>query len=304
MKESHIKVGFGPLCMLFGKTRYAFYKKECNKRKWLNEEQIVLEMVALIRRELPRIGTPKLYHMLKRPLQEHGIKMGRDVLHRLLCKNGLIIRPKKRYVVTTNSKHWMKKHPNLIKDITVNESEQIWVSDITYIQVAGSFNFLSLITDAYSKQIMGYCLYPTLETEGCLNALKMALIQKNKYNIRHIHHSDRGSQYCCSDYVDLLQTAEIEISMTEKGDPYENAIAERVNGILKYEFNLNREFTSRTEALEAVCRSIKAYNQLRPHMSCNNLTPIEAHHMKGILAKKWKPKQRFRVPESAVSAVI
>jgi putative transposase len=300
MKESHIKVGFGPLCMLFGKTRYSFYKKEINHQKWLNEEQTVLEMVAIIRRELPRIGTPKLHYMLKRPLQEHAIKMGRDSLHRLLCENGLTIRPKKRYVVTTNSNHWMKKYPNLIRDMIVNEPEQIWVSDITYIQVAGGFNFLSLITDAYSKQIMGYCLHPTLEAEGCLKALKMALGQKNNYNIRHIHHSDRGSQYCCNDYVTLLQTAEIGISMTENGDPYENAIAERVNGILKYEFNLNHEFTSRTEALEVVDRSIRAYNQLRPHMSCNYLTPVEAHQMKGILEKKWKPKQRSKVPELAV----
>lgn len=300
MKESHTKLGFGPLCMLFGKTRYGFYKKTKNRQKWLTKGQIVLEMVAIIRRELPRIGTPKLYHMLKKPLQEHGIKMGRDTLHRLLCKNGLTIRPKKRYVVTTNSNHWMKKYPNLIRDMIVNEPEQIWVSDITYIQVAGGFNFLSLITDAYSKQIMGYCLHPTLEAEGSLNALKMALGQKNNYNIRHIHHSDRGSQYCCTQYVTLLQTAEIEISMTENGDPYENAIAERANGILKYEFNLNREFTSRTEALEVVDRSIRAYNQLRPHMSCNYLTPVEAHQMKGILEKKWKPKHRSKVPELAV----
>lgn len=300
MKESHTKVGFGPLCVLFGKTRDAYYKKECNIQKWLNEEQIVLEMVALIRRELPRIGTPKLYHMLKKPLQEHGIKMGRDVLHRLLCENGLTIRPRKRYVVTTNSNHWMKKYPNLIRDMIVDGPEQIWVSDITYIQVGEGFNFLSLITDAYSKQIMGYCLHPTLEAEGSLNALKMALGQKNNYGVRHIHHSDRGTQYCCNDYVSVLQSAEIEISMTEKGDPYENAIAERVNGILKYEFYLNREFTKRTEALEVVERSIRAYNQLRPHMSCNYLTPLEAHQMKGILEKKWKTKPRVKEPESVM----
>jgi putative transposase len=300
MKESHTKAGIGLLCMLFGKTRYAFYKKEWNEQRWLNEEQTVLEMVALIRRELPRIGTPKLYHMIKKSLQEHGIKMGRDCLHRLLCENSLIIRPKKRYVVTTNSNHWMKKYPNLIRDMAISEPEQLWVSDITYIQVAGGFNFLSLITDAYSKQIMGYCLNPTLEAEGCLKALKMALIYKTRYGTRHIHHSDRGSQYCCSDYVSLLQTAEIGISMTEKGDPYENAIAERVNGILKYEFNLNREFTDRTEALEVVDKSIKAYNQLRPHMSCNYLTPSEAHQMKGPLEKKWKTRAKLKVVEPAI----
>jgi transposase InsO family protein len=297
MKESHTNVGFGPLCMLFGKTRYAFYKKEKNQQRWLNEEQTVLEMVAMIRRELPRIGTPKLYHMLKKPLQVHHIKMGRDSLHRLLCENNLIIKPRRRYVVTTDSRHWMKKYPNLIKDLVVNESEQLWVSDITYIQVAEGFDFLSLITDAYSKQIMGFCLHPTLHAEGSINALKMALAQKNKHDIRHIHHSDRGIQYCCNDYVKILNTAELEISMTENGNPYENAIAERVNGILKYEFSLNREFADHTQALETVQRSIRAYNQLRPHMSCNYLTPVQAHQMKGVLEKKWKAKQRKKVQE-------
>ena len=145
IKESHANVGFGPLCMLFGKSRYAFYKKDKNRQRWLNEDQTVLEMVAILRRELPRIGTSKLYHMLKKPLQDHHIKMGRDTLHRLLCGNGLAIRPKRRYVVTTDSRHWMKKYPNLVKDLVVSESEQEWVSDITYIQVGEGFDFFVYI---------------------------------------------------------------------------------------------------------------------------------------------------------------
>ena len=302
MKESHANVGFGPLCMLFGKTRFAFYKKDKNQQRWLNEDQTVLEMVAIFRRELPRIGTPKLYYMLKKPLQDHHIKMGRDSLHRLLCDNGLTIRPKRRYVVTTDSNHWMKKYPNLVKDLVVSESEQEWVSDITYIQVADGFEFLSLITDAYSKQIMGFCLHPTLQAEGSINALKMALGQKYKQGIRHIHHSDRGVQYCCNDYVTILKAAGIEISMTENGDPYENAMAERVNGILKCEFGLNREFTDHAQALETVQRSIRAYNQLRPHLSLNFLTPVQAHQMKGILEKKWKPKKWHKVKESLIES--
>jgi transposase InsO family protein len=300
IKESHANVGFGPLCMLFGKSRYAFYKKDKNRQRWLNEDQTVLEMVAMLRRELPRIGTPKLYYMLKKPLQDHHIKMGRDTLHRLLCDNGLAIRPKRRYVVTTDSRHWMKKYPNLVRNLVVSESEQEWVSDITYIQVGEGFDFLSLITDAYSKQIMGFCLHPTLHAQGSINALRMALDQKTKNDTRHIHHSDRGTQYCCNDYVTILQAAGIEISMTENGDPYENAIAERVNGILKYEFNLNREFVDHNQALEAVQRSIRAYNQLRPHMSCNYLTPVQAHPLKGVLEKKWKPKKRYKVKESLI----
>ncbi|MDP4207035.1 MAG: hypothetical protein Q8859_13695 [Bacteroidota bacterium] len=181
MKESHAKVGIGLLCSLLGKTRNAFYKKCTNEQRWQYEQQTVLEMVVLIRRELPRIGTPKLYHMLKKSIEDYSIKMGRDSLHKLLHENGLIISPRRRYVVTTDSRHRMKKYPNLIKDITVSESEQIWVADITYIQVADGFNFLSLITDSYSKQIMGYCLHPNLSTEGCLIALKMALKNKTQH---------------------------------------------------------------------------------------------------------------------------
>jgi transposase InsO family protein len=299
MKESHINIGIGLLCVLFGKTRYSYYKKEKNSQKRLNKRQAVLEMVSMVRRELPRIGTPKLYYMLKKSFENQSVKMGRDSLHRLLRETGMIIRPKKRYIITTNSNHWMKKYPNLIKGLNINRPEQLWVCDITYIQVGEGFCFLSLITDAYSRRIMGYCLHPTLEAQGCINALKMALANKANYNGRHIHHSDRGSQYCSSDYVGMLQSAEIEISMTENGDPYENAVAERVNGILKHEFNLNQVFTDHAEAIDAVDRSIDAYNFLRPHMSCNYLTPMQAHQMTGNLKKHWKPKVWHRDTELA-----
>ena len=139
---------------------------------------MALEMVAEIRREMPKLGTIKLYHMLKKPFENMGIKMGRDALHQLLLQNKLVIIVKKRHIKTTDSNHWMKKYPNLIRDFVPTESEQLWVADITYIQVQDDFNFLSLITDAYSKQIMGYCLHPTLESNGCLNALKMAFQAK------------------------------------------------------------------------------------------------------------------------------
>ncbi len=292
MKYNYTQVGIGRLCMLFGKTRHAFYDKAWHNQERLETHHIVLEMVAQIRREIPCIGTPKLYHMIKKSLQSQDIKIGRDALHQLLLKEGLIIRSKKRYARTTDSNHWMKKYPNLIKNIIVQESEQIWVSDITYIVIDGNFNYLSLITDAYSKLIMGYCLYQSLEAMGSLIALRMALKQRVKTTLL-IHHSDRGVQYCCHDYVNLLQKNEVQISMTDKGDPYENAIAERVNGILKTDFNLSREFKNREEALMAVNKSIYAYNNLRPHLSCDYLTPIEAHEMSGVLKKKWKPKKYY-----------
>jgi len=287
---NYTDVGIGRLCILFGKTRHAFYDKDWHIQERLEIRYIVLEMVAQIRREIPRIGTPKLYFMIKKPLQSQGLKIGRDALHQLLFNEGLIIRTKKRYAITTDSKHWMKKYPNLIKNLVVQESEEIWVSDITYIVVKDDFNYLSLITDAYSKLIVGFCLYHSLEAEGCLNALRMALEQRVK-TTSLIHHSDRGTQYCCNDYVKLLHNEEIKISMTDKGDPYENAIAERVNGILKTDFNLSRIFDNREQALITVGKSIYAYNNLRPHMSCNYLTPVEAHQKTGLLKKKWKPKK-------------
>jgi putative transposase len=293
MKLNYTQVGIGRLCMLLGKTRHAYYDKAWHIEERIEIHHIVLEMVAQIRREIPRIGTPKLHLMIKKPLQSQNIKFGRDALHQLLINEVLLIKSKKRYAKTTDSNHWMKKYPNLIKNIIVQESEQIWVSDITYIVVDGNFNFLSLITDAYSKLIVGYCLYHSLEAEGSLIALQMALKQRIK-TTSLIHHSDRGVQYCCHDYVNLLHENKIQVSMTDKGDPYENAIAERVNGILKTDFNLCQEFKNRDDALITVNKSINAYNNLRPHMSCNYLTPIEAHKMTGVLEKKWKPKKYYK----------
>lgn len=290
MKTSHTKVGIGPLCMLFGKTRHAFYDKSWRKEVYLEATHIALELVAQIRSEIPRIGTPKLYHMIKKPLETHGIKMGRDALHTLLLEHGLTVKRKRKYAITTDSRHWMKKYPNLIRELEPIQSEEIWVADITYIIIGDDFNYLNLITDFYSKKIVGYCLYPTLEAEGTLVALRMALTQRTK-NIQLVHHSDRGSQYCSADYVTLLKSSGIEISMTENGDPYENAVAERANGILKQDFDLGRSFNKRDEALLTVDKSIEAYNGLRPHMSCDFLTPDEAHKQIGPLKKRWNPKK-------------
>lgn len=276
--------------MLFGKTRQAFYD-----RGWYLDEKdimesIVLEMVAEIRREIPGIGVRKLYFMLQIPFKTHNIKLGRDLFFKLLQENNLLIKRKRRYVSTTDSKHWMKKYPNLIKEKIVNSPEQIWVADITYIVIKDDFNYLNLITDAYSKQIMGYCLHPTLEAHGTIKALNMALSNRKTPSSKLIHHSDRGTQYCSYGYVEILYNSGIEISMTENGDPYENPIAERINGILKVDFELHKQFNSRNEALDIIERSIRAYNEIRPHMSCNNLTPSQAHTLTGPLKKLWKNK--------------
>lgn len=214
--------------------------------------------------------------------------MGRDKLHELLTQNGLLIRRKRGVPKTTNSRHWLKKYPNLILELVVAQSEQLWVADITYICVGYDFNYLSLITDAYSHKVVGYCLYPNLSAQGCMHALDMALKGRTKFLSDIIHHSDRGTQYCSFEYVLELKESNIAISMTQDGEGYENQIAERMNGILKTEFNLSRIFKSHEEAKLAVQMSIEAYNNKRPHLSCGYLTPLEAHETDIELQKKWK----------------
>lgn len=287
MKESFTSVGIGRLCGLFGKTRHAYYNKQWYLKEKDEQNVIVLEMVHLLRREMPKLGTRKLYYMLNPFFREHEVKMGRDALHKLIQENGLLIQRKRRYAQTTFSNHWLRKYPNLIKDLEVTEAEQLWVSDITYISLKDGFNYLSLITDAYSRKIVGYYLHKNLSNYGALEALQQALISRKSSGNNLIHHSDRGVQYCSSQYVDILMSNNIQISMAEKGSPYENAIAERVNGILKTEFGLGEIFNTHKEALEKTIISIKTYNERRPHMSCGMLTPSIAHRTKGELIKAW-----------------
>jgi len=289
IKEKHItRMGVGPLCKLFGKSRQAFYKKKWFITDQEQREMIVLELIAQVRRELPGLGLHKLYRCIYQPLRSNNIKFGRDKVHSLLRKYGLLISKKRRNPKTTQSNHhWYRKYPDLTKELEVKYSEQLWVSDITYICIGYDFNYLSLITDAYSKKIMGYCLHPFLTNDGCIEALKMA-ISARSFTTTLIHHSDRGSQYCSYDYVTILKKTGIQISLTQNGEAHENPIAERVNGILKTEFNLNKIYKSRTQALLAVRSSIDAYNNLRPHMSCNYLTPIVAHLTDQPLIKCWK----------------
>jgi putative transposase len=239
---------------------------------------------------MPRIGTRKLHYMLTETLHKHKISIGRDKLFDLLAEYGLLIRRRKRKrAITTDSAHPFKKYTNIIRGLQVDCPNHLWVSDITYISLSDGFCYLSLITDAYSRKILGYCLHPTLKKEGPLRALKMALktFDNNTERVL-IHHSDRGVQYCCGDYIALLQQAGVFISMTQKGDPYENAIAERVNGILKTEFGLDKDFDSYEEAKAIAANAINTYNCVRPHASCNYLTPQQAHEQQGVLTTKWK----------------
>ena len=280
----------GHLCRLFGVSRQAFYHRQHDAQRVRGHSLLVLDLVLALRREIPGLGTRKLYLLLQLPLAASGIKMGRDKLHQLLQTHDLILRQKRSVPKTTNSAHSLRKYPNLLVDITLRAPQQAWVCDITYLCIGLGFGYLSLLTDAYSKLIVGHCLHPLLTVEGSLNALEMALQSEHPRSSLLIHHSDRGSQYCSFAYIQRLRQAGIAISMTQQGDPYENAVAERVNGILKTDFRLNRVFTTFDEAARAVEQSIHNYNHLRPHMSCGYLTPAAAHSSTEPLQKHWKPK--------------
>lgn len=295
MKKDFPKYGIGVLCRLFGKTRHAYYDHQWHAQDEVIKDELVLQEVLRIRKTLPKLGTAKLYYKLQSFLQTHQIKMGRDYLYDLMRNHNLDIRRRKRKAMTTDSNHWMHKYSNLIKDMEVLEPECLWVSDITYIRLPGQWAYLSLVTDAYSKSIMGYCLRIDMSVKGCLEALGMAIGNRKHLEHKLIHHSDRGAQYCCKEYVGLLIDNKIAISMTQTGDPYENAIAERVNGTLKTEFNLYYSAVGFQQTKEKIAKSIYAYNKERPHASCDYLTPEQAHLTTGILNKRWKNKKNSRV---------
>jgi putative transposase len=276
---------------LFGKSRQAYYEQLWQQDKEDVKQIAIVEQVVKIREQLPGVGTEKLHHLLTDFLAEHQIKLGRDKLYALLREHHLLRTKRRKRAKTTNSQHPFYKYINLVKELSVTKPNQLWVSDITYIRTGNDFSYLSLITDAYSHKIVGWALEKTLHTNGPLTALQMAVktLQKGKESL--IHHSDRGIQYCCKEYIQLLCSCGIRISMTNQGDPGENALAERVNRTIKEEFNC-RAFLSFDLAKAAITKSILAYNQLRPHASCDYLTPNQAHQQEGPLKKRWRKYER------------
>ena len=226
--------------------------------------------------------------MLKDQLQVLGV--GRDKLFGILRANQLIIHPKRSYRVTTNTYHRFYKHTDLVSSLQISRPEQVWVADITYVGNRKSNNYLALITDAYSKKIVGYDLSDSLSVQGSLRALKMAAKNRSYNHETLIHHSDKGIQYCCDLYQDQLMKNGIKCSMTQGYDPYSNAVAERVNGIIKNEFCLE-EYNVPIELLKKiVAESIAIYNQDRPHLSCALLTPNQMHQQQSIKIKTYKTK--------------
>lgn len=227
------------------------------------------------RRLMPRLGTRKLYHLIKPQLIESGIKLGRDGLFDYLREQRLLVRPKRSYTKTTHSKHWMRKHPNLLKEHSPDSPEEVFVSDITYVESKEGVHYLSLVSDAYSRKIMGYCLSPDLTATHMVTALTRAIRQR-RYSRPTIHHSDRGSQYCSKQYQQALATANMTPSMTDGYDCYQNAMAERINGILKQEFLIQRCNTYQ-ELNTSIDESVMIYNRMRPHLSLGMKTPEQVH---------------------------
>lgn len=243
-----------------------------NRTKQLSQVKLMVQSVRMI---MPRLGTRKLFYLLADSFQQSHIKIGRDALFDFLRSENMLIKPKKNYTKTTNSKHWLKKHPNLYMGLNIERPEQVFVSDITFLKCNDKTHYLSLVTDAYSRKIMGYKLSDNMNAENVVQALNMAIKQRSTSK-ELIHHSDRGLQYASEIYQNKLKIACIRPSMTDGYDCYQNALAERINGILKQEF-LYRICNNVKDLEKLIKESIEIYNNKRPHLSLNMKTPTFVH---------------------------
>jgi putative transposase len=269
-----------------GYSVQAYHKKQKAIVTKRSHEELILQRIDSIRKYQPRCGGRKLFIMLKTFFEEYHITIGRDQFFDILRRNKLLVRKTKRRVQTTNSKHRFRRYPNLVKDFTPLKAHEMWVADITYIPLKNRFAYLYLITDAYSRKIVGFHVSDDMKVGSALLALKKAIAQKPAETIV-IHHSDRGIQYCSTAYVELLQQYNALISMTENGDPYENAIAERINGILKTEL-INSSYDNVDDASTHISRCITIYNYRRRHGSLNWQIPDDVHRQQGPQIRRWK----------------
>jgi transposase InsO family protein len=275
-------------CQLFGVDRQVYYRAIRKKQYKVDIATQVVKLVDTIRLSMPRVGSKKLYYLLNDELK--ALKVGRDKFIAILRANHLLVKTKRRYHVTTNSYHRFRKHGNLILDLPIHKPEQVWVADITYIGNKATPCYLSLITDAYSKKVMGYFVSGDLTTSSSVKALRMALRQREDETLPLIHHSDRGIQYCADLYQQVLYKNDVQCSMTQDSDPYENAVAERINGILKQEFMIDQVGKELDVIRQVVKESIQIYNQQRPHYSNHLLTPNQMHAQNKIKMKTYKTK--------------
>lgn len=296
----HPKVSVETICALFGKTRQAYYQRLSYSYQENAEESIVLDLIAELRREMGKMGGRKLWHEINKV---YPGAISRDKLFDILDRHHLKVNCRKRSVRTTWSASWLHQFPNLVKDLVLTAANQVWVSDITYIETVSGFVYLHLVTDAYSKKIMGWCLSPSLHAEATIMALQMAIRAAGCDPTGLIHHSDRGCQYCCEKYVKLLQDNGVRISMTQDSDPRDNAIAERVNGILKTEWLYEDYFKGFQDAYIRVAQVINLYNNKRPHLSLNYQTPAQAYLETGEQVRVWKNYYKSNKPEEVATII-
>jgi len=270
-------VNVSSLCRRLGMSRQNYYARRRQRVREQLDGDLIKELVEQERKVQPRVGGRKLHKMLQPELAAAGIKLGRDRFFGVLAERNLLLEPQPAaYPCTTNSRHNLPVFKNEIKERNLTEANQVWVSDITYLRTAEGFLYLALITDKWSRKIVGYHCGDSLEAEGCLKALEMAAVILPA-DARPIHHSDRGSQYCSHLYVERLAHYQLPVSMTEKDHCAENALAERLNGILKQEYGLGIEFRTKSDALRAVAQSIWIYNHRRLHTALNYRVPAQVH---------------------------
>ena len=286
MRVIHPDRGLAYLCQLLGKSRQAYYQGQQKQDSKLVFGILVAELVSEIRNQVgnQKLGARKLLPLINEQLAKQDLYIGRDQLFSIMDSYGLKVRQRKRRrPTTTDNTHGFRRYPNLAKSIELKQSEQLWVSDITYMRVKDKFMYLSLITDAYSRKIMGYRLHEDLSVEGPMKALMMAISNRQYGSNKMIHHSDQGVQYCAHSYVNMLKTQGMAISMASKGSPHENALAERINGILKQEYGLGKVIDTEDKAQQMVDHAIASYNCKRPHQSLEGQTPEQVHG-----ADNWK----------------
>ncbi|MCG0017748.1 IS3 family transposase [Winogradskyella immobilis] len=281
-------------------SKQAFYKRLKTQQKQLIDQQKLIKMVKDYRKKVgSKTGGIKLHNELKQNCIKANIKIGRDKFYRFLRHNNLLVPKRKNYLTTTNSNHMYKKYKNLVKNKVPNRPEQLWVSDITYIKTENGHNYLALVTDAYSKQIMGYKLDNHMRTSLCTDALAMAIKNREYPKLPLIHHSDRGFQYCNPKYTTFAETNGITMSMTEQYDPYENALAERINRTLKYEYGLKQTIKNTDIAQQMTEQAVYIYNNLRTHFSLDLRKPAEVHLNPNIKYKSYR-KNNVNLPELTI----
>lgn len=264
------------LCRRAGMSRQNYYTRRRQRQRHEVDADLVLRLVHEERRQQPRLGGRKLLRLMSDELEAQNVAIGRDRFFRLMSENGLLVERKPGRPRTTNSRHSLPVFHNLVAELEPTAPNQVWVSDLTYIRTTEGYLYAALITDMFSRKIVGSFIGDSLEAEGCLRALNAAL-DKLPDGACPIHHSDRGCQYCCHLYVEQLQRMGLGISMTEQAHCYENAMAERVNGILKQEYELDSEFRSKELAMAAFAQAVWLYNHRRPHMSLGYRIPAEVH---------------------------